>query len=60
MKRGITVTTIEVTVKESPSILQDLLFITQKHGVTLRKLTRVEPNLESLFLQMTGRTLRDE
>ena len=53
-------TTIEITVKESPSILQDLLFITQKHGVTLRKLTRVEPNLESLFLQMTGRTLRDE
>ena len=53
-------TTVEVTVKESPSILQDLLFITQKHGVTLRKLTRVEPNLESLFLQMTGRTLRDE
>jgi ABC-2 type transport system ATP-binding protein len=53
-------TTVEVTVKESPSVLQDLLFITQKHGVTLRRLTRVEPNLESLFLEMTGRTLRDE
>ena len=53
-------TTVEVTVKESPSVLQDLLFITQKHGFTLRKLTRVEPNLESLFLQMTGRNLRDE
>lgn len=51
---------VEVTVKESPSILQDLLFIIQKHGITLRKLTRVEPDLESLFLQMTGRTLRDE
>ncbi|MDQ0059518.1 ABC transporter ATP-binding protein [Paenibacillus harenae] len=53
-------TTVEVTVKESPSMLQDLLFIIQKHGITLRKLTRVEPNLESMFLQMTGRTLRDE
>jgi ABC-2 type transport system ATP-binding protein len=52
--------TLEVSVKESPSILQDLLFIIQKHGINLRKLTRVEPNLESLFLQMTGRTLRDE
>lgn len=53
-------TIVEVTIKESPSILQDLLFIIQKHGISLRKLTRVEPNLESLFLQMTGRTLRDE
>ncbi|CAM3955554.1 ABC transporter ATP-binding protein [Paenibacillus alkaliterrae] len=51
---------LEVTVKESSSILQDLLFITQKHGITLRKLSRIEPNLESLFLQMTGRSLRDE
>lgn len=52
--------TLEATIKESPSILQDLLFITQKHGINIRKLTRVEPDLESLFLQMTGRTLRDE
>ncbi|WP_054028018.1 ATP-binding cassette domain-containing protein [Bacillus sp. FJAT-28004] len=52
--------TLEVSVKESLSILQDLLFILQKHGINIRKLTRVEPNLESLFLQMTGRTLRDE
>lgn len=51
---------IEVTVKDSPSILQDLLFILQKHGALLRRMTRVEPNLESLFLQMTGRNLRDE
>lgn len=52
--------TLEVSIKESPSILQDLLFILQKHDIHLRTLTRVEPNLESLFLQMTGRTLRDE
>ncbi|GGG89743.1 ABC transporter ATP-binding protein [Paenibacillus radicis (ex Gao et al. 2016)] len=52
--------TIEVVVKDSPSVLQDLLFILQKHGIGLRKITRVEPNLETLFLQMTGRKLRDE
>ncbi|MFF2484187.1 ABC transporter ATP-binding protein [Paenibacillus sp. NPDC058071] len=51
---------IAVTVKESTTVLQDLLFILQKHGVALRRLTRREPNLESLFLQLTGRTLRDE
>lgn len=51
---------LEVTVKDSPSVLQDLLFILQKHSITLRQLTRVEPNLESLFLQLTGRSLRDE
>jgi len=52
--------TLEATVKQSNTILQDLLFILQKHELPLRKLTRVEPNLESLFLQMTGRMLRDE
>lgn len=51
---------LEVTVGDSPSILQDLLFIIQKYEINLRKLTRVEPNLESMFLEMTGRSLRDE
>jgi len=50
---------IVVLVKQSSSVLQDLLFILQNHHIALRKLTRVEPNLESLFLQLTGRTLRD-
>ncbi|MUT66128.1 ABC transporter ATP-binding protein [Paenibacillus sp. NEAU-GSW1] len=52
--------TVEVTVKDTTHVLQDLLFILQKHGIGLQKLTRIEPNLESLFLQMTGRSLRDE
>ncbi|MWC26779.1 ABC transporter ATP-binding protein [Paenibacillus sp. MMS18-CY102] len=50
---------LEVFVKESATVLQDLLFILNKHGVALRTLTRVEPDLESLFLHLTGRTLRD-
>jgi ABC-2 type transport system ATP-binding protein len=52
--------TLEAVVNDSPSILQDLLFIIQKHGLTLRNLSRLEPDLESLFLQLTGRSLRDE
>ncbi|EFM12889.1 ABC transporter related protein [Paenibacillus curdlanolyticus YK9] len=50
---------LEVFVKESTTVLQDLLFILNKHGIALRTLTRVEPDLESLFLHLTGRTLRD-
>ena len=50
---------LEVVLQESNTALQDLLFILQKHQIGLRKLTRVEADLESLFLQLTGRTLRD-
>ncbi|MCQ6558193.1 ABC transporter ATP-binding protein [Paenibacillus mendelii] len=49
----------EAVLDESATALQDLLFILQKHQVGLRKLTRVEQDLETLFLQLTGRTLRD-
>ncbi len=52
--------TLEAEVRDSPSVLQDLLFILQKHGVKLRNMSRLEPDLESLFLQLTGRSLRDE
>lgn len=50
---------LEVVLQESNTALQDLLFILHKHQIGLRKLTRVEADLESLFLQLTGRTLRD-
>lgn len=52
--------TLEVILAESTSALQDLLFILHKHGAALLKLARVETDLESLFLQITGRTLRDQ
>lgn len=51
--------TLEVVLAESTTALQDLLFILHKHGAALLKLARVETDLESLFLQLTGRTLRD-
>lgn len=50
---------LELVLQESQSYLQDILFILSKHGLALQKLTRVEPDLESLFLTLTGRTLRD-
>jgi ABC-2 type transport system ATP-binding protein len=50
---------LEMAIHDSPTYLQDMLFILGKHGLSLQKLTRIEPDLEKLFLQMTGRTLRD-
>ncbi|QJD83530.1 ABC transporter ATP-binding protein [Cohnella herbarum] len=52
-------TQIELVLQESQTYLQDILFILGKHDLKLQKLTRVEPDLESLFLTLTGRTLRD-
>lgn len=51
--------TIEVYLINSQSYLQDILFILSKHSVVIRSLTRVEPDLETLFLTLTGRKLRD-
>lgn len=51
--------TIEVYLQNASSYLQDILFILQKHQVIIQSLTRVEPDLETLFLSLTGRTLRD-
>ncbi|OXS62378.1 export ABC transporter ATP-binding protein [Cohnella sp. CIP 111063] len=51
---------LELVLQESQAYLQDILFILTKHELKLQKLTRVEPDLESLFLALTGRTLRDK
>lgn len=50
---------IEVFLKHSQLNLQDILFILSKHHVVILSLTRVEPDLETLFLSLTGRKLRD-
>jgi ABC-2 type transport system ATP-binding protein len=50
---------LELVLQESQTYLQDVLFIITKYGLALQKLTRIEPDLESLFLKLTGRTLRD-
>ncbi|NDI33532.1 ABC transporter ATP-binding protein [Chengkuizengella sediminis] len=51
--------TIEIFLNSSQTYLQDILFILSKHDVKIQTLKREEPNLESLFLSLTGRTLRD-
>lgn len=50
---------LELVLQDSQTYLQDILFILSKHGLALQKFTRVEPDLESLFLTLTGRSLRD-
>ncbi|MFC4305720.1 ABC transporter ATP-binding protein [Cohnella boryungensis] len=50
---------LELVLQESQAYLQDILFVLSKHDLKLQKLTRVEPDLESLFLTLTGRSLRD-
>ncbi|TXK85777.1 ABC transporter ATP-binding protein [Paenibacillus sp. N3.4] len=51
--------TLELLVGPSQTFLQDILFILSKHEVKIQSLTQVEPDLEALFLSLTGRTLRD-
>lgn len=51
--------TIEITLNSVENVLQDILFILARHQVRIQSFKRTEPNLESLFLTLTGRTLRD-
>ncbi|WP_166238223.1 ABC transporter ATP-binding protein [Paenibacillus turpanensis] len=51
---------IEMAVKTAESVLQDVLFVLSRHQCVIRSINRLEPNLESLFLSITGRSLRDE
>ncbi len=50
---------IELYVASSQQDLQDILFICAKHQVMIQSLACEEPNLETLFLNLTGRKLRD-
>lgn len=50
---------LELLVGSSQAYLQDILFILSKHNVRIQSLAQVEPDLEALFLSLTGRTLRD-
>ena len=51
--------TIELVLNSSQVFLQDILFVLSEHGMAVQSLKREEPNLEMLFLALTGRTLRD-
>ncbi|MEK4061122.1 MULTISPECIES: ABC transporter ATP-binding protein [Paenibacillus] len=50
---------VELYLPSSQSELQDILFIFSKHEGIIVSLHIEEPDLEMLFLSLTGRTLRD-
>lgn len=51
--------TLEVIVNHHPNIVSDIIASAVKFNVKVLSFERKEPNLESLFLQLTGRSLRD-
>ena len=50
---------LEMMLKPTDTVFQDILFILSNHQIKPISFKRVEPNLETLFLSLTGRTLRD-
>lgn len=50
---------VELYLPSSQSELQDILFIFSRHEGSIVSLQIEEPDLETLFLSLTGRTLRD-
>lgn len=52
-------TQLDLHVPSSQTDLQDILFVCAKHNMGIHSLSIEEPDLETLFLNLTGRTLRD-
>lgn len=50
---------ITINTLDSHNSLQDILFILTKNDIKIKNLSIKEPNLESVFLSLTGRNLRD-
>ncbi len=50
---------IEILTLNAQQVLQDILFILSKENVTVRNISLQEPDLENVFLALTGRNLRD-
>lgn len=51
--------TIEVFTQNAQQVLQDVLFILSKENVQVKNIALQEADLESVFLILTGRNLRD-
>ncbi|WP_026478604.1 ABC transporter ATP-binding protein [Alkaliphilus transvaalensis] len=51
--------TIEIITKNAQQVIHDVLFVMGKENTLIRKFSLQEPNLESVFLTLTGRKLRD-
>lgn len=50
---------ITINTSNAQQNLQDILFILSKNNVRVRNISLTEPDLESVFLSLTGRKLRD-
>jgi ABC-2 type transport system ATP-binding protein len=50
---------IVLTVEEAEAILPDIMVVVHQAGLHIRSVNVEEPNLESVFLHLTGRVLRD-
>lgn len=50
---------LEIITSNTQLVLQDILFILSKHGIRVKGIEVVEPDLETVFLSLTGRKLRD-
>ncbi|MBR2566735.1 MAG: ABC transporter ATP-binding protein [Paenibacillus sp.] len=55
----VTEETLTIMLPSAQLALQDMLFICSKHDMSIQSLRVEEPDLETLFLNLTGRTLRD-
>ncbi len=56
---GINENTIEILSVNAQQILQDVLFVLYKGDVPVRNISLEQADLESVFLSLTGRNLRD-
>jgi len=50
---------LEIITTSSQFVLQDILFILSSHQVKIKGIQVVEPDLETVFLSLTGKKLRD-
>lgn len=50
---------LEIVTANSQVLLQDILFILSKNGIRIKGINLEEPDLETVFLSLTGRKLRD-
>lgn len=50
---------LEIITTNGQQQLQDILFTLAKHDVRVKSFNIIEPDLESLFLSLTGKNLRD-
>ncbi len=50
---------LDIRASNTQLILQDILFILSRNGARIKGIEVIEPDLETVFLSLTGRTLRD-